>query len=153
MRHVYNMYNIFVRGPSFLFEVVVRGSITAGRARMKRRSAARENRDKRLLEAMTAGGLSARAAHKVWNIFRPNKRDQVGWSTVQRRIRQETTPLRDCFGVVQLPGSSASMCVANLPKVLRMVADKSPALTQYLLDGSERQPLQPVLYHDDASLR
>ena len=150
MRHVYNMYNIFVRGPSFLFEVVVRGSITAGRARMKRRSAARENRDKRLLEAMTAGGLSARAAHKVWNIFRPNKRDQVGWSTVQRRIRQETTPFRDCFDVVQLPGSSASMCVANLPKVLRMVADKSPALTQYLLDGSERQPLQPVLYHDDA---
>ena len=50
-------------------------------------------------------------------------------------------------------GSSACMCVANLPKVLRMAADKSPALTQYLLDGSERQPLQPVLYHNDASLR
>ena len=77
---------------------------------MKRRSAARENRDKRLLEALTAGGLSARAAHKVWNIFRPNKKDQVGWSTLQMRIRQETTPFRDCFDVVQLPWAAAPVC-------------------------------------------
>ena len=113
-----------------------------------------EKLQERISAALAVKGASERATREIWNLAQPAEGSSLSSKQFGKHVDEALEPSH-CFDILHLPSkrdSPEAFPVANIPKLLRFIGSRMPALSGLLKDRLQHSSnlLSPLIYHDEA---